>query len=228
MSGDAGEDGRWRDELEELLDDIEDEWIDHYLRPDSAERAKCKRCGGDDFFKSGIEHTPGCLVGRIRAALTPSPCPGDVEDEEQPGDYLRDGLLNIATICEAKALHVEAASLRSTARIVSEQLRKAQQSPEMTRGSVGHVKVLCGLLQEFVEAMERYQMDVDDDAPPRHRDMMERAYAALTPSALSGDIGEAEKVAAWLEQYPTPLNDLDMAMRIRDICAAIRNGEHRK
>lgn len=69
LSGDAGEDDRWRDELEELLEDIEDEWIDHYLRPDSAARAKCTRCGGDDFDKTMIEHKPGCLVGRIRAAL---------------------------------------------------------------------------------------------------------------------------------------------------------------
>lgn len=29
-------------------------------------------------------------------------------------------------------------------------------------------------------------------------------------------------------QYPTPLDDLNMAMRIRQICAAIRAGEHRK
>lgn len=125
-------------------------------------------------------------AAHVAAALTPSSCPGDVGDEEQPGDYLRDELLNIAAICEAKALHVEAASLRSTAAIVSEQLRKGQQA------SAGHVKLLRGLLKEFVEAMERYQMDVDDDAPPRHRDMMERAYAALTPSALSGDAGEGE------------------------------------
>lgn len=69
--------GTVRADLEDLLDDIEDEWIDHYLRPDSAERAKCKRCGGDDFFKRSIEHKPGCLVGRIRAALTPSALSGD-------------------------------------------------------------------------------------------------------------------------------------------------------
>ena len=39
---------------------------------------------------------------------------------------------------------------------------------------------------------------------------------------------EAEKVAAWLEQYPSPMNDLDMAMRISQICARIRAGAHRK
>ena len=48
----------------------------------------------------------------------------NAEYDEKPGDYLRDGLLNIAAICEAKALHVEAASLRSTAAVVSEQFRK--------------------------------------------------------------------------------------------------------
>jgi hypothetical protein len=53
----------------DLLDDIEDEWIDYYLRPDSAQRAKCKVCGEDEFFKTSIEHKPGCIVGRIRAAL---------------------------------------------------------------------------------------------------------------------------------------------------------------
>lgn len=61
---------RERDILVELLEDVEDEWLDHYLRPDSAERVKCTRCGGDYFFKESIEHKPGCLVGRIRSALT--------------------------------------------------------------------------------------------------------------------------------------------------------------
>jgi len=69
LSAPQGEVERLRTALDDLLEDIEDEWIDHYLRPDSAERAKCKRCGGDDFFKGSIEHKPGCLVGRIRAAL---------------------------------------------------------------------------------------------------------------------------------------------------------------
>ena len=48
----------------------------------------------------------------------------DNETSEQPGDYLRDRLLNIATICEAKALLIEASGLRDTARIISEQFRK--------------------------------------------------------------------------------------------------------
>lgn len=43
---------------------------------------------------------------------------------EEPGDYLRDRLLNIAAICEAKGLLVEAAGLRDTANIVSEQFKK--------------------------------------------------------------------------------------------------------
>lgn len=59
-----------RDDLIDLLEEIEDEWLDYYLRPDSAERVKCTRCGGDDFFKDGIEHKPGCLVGQLRSAIT--------------------------------------------------------------------------------------------------------------------------------------------------------------
>lgn len=48
----------------------------------------------------------------------------DVGDDEQPGDYIRDELMNIAAICKAREMHVEAASLRSTAAVVSEQFRK--------------------------------------------------------------------------------------------------------
>lgn len=51
------------------------------------------------------------------------------------------------------------------------------------------------------------------------------ASLSQTPAT---SVDEAEKVAAWLEQYPTPLDDLGMVMRIRQICAAIRAGEHRK
>lgn len=43
------------------------------------------------------------------------------------------------------------------------------------------------------------------------------AYAAI--------IETQELIAAWLEQYPSPMNDLGMAMRIREICAAIRSGQ---
>ena len=46
-------------------------------------------------------------------------------------------------------------------------------------GDAGEVRGLRALLQEFVEAMERYQMDVDGDATPRHRDMMARGRSAL-------------------------------------------------
>lgn len=49
--------------------------------------------------------------------------------------------------------------------------------------AIGKLPDLLGLLREFVDAMERYQMDVDGDATPRHRDMMERAYSLLpTPT----------------------------------------------
>lgn len=44
-------------------------------------------------------------------------------------------------------------------------------------------------------------------------------------SALAAIIETQELIAAWLEQYPSPMNDLDMAMRIREICAAIRSGQ---
>lgn len=62
-----------REATEDLLDDYEDENIDEYMRSDSAYRVRCKRCGGDDFFKSSIEHKPGCIVGRIRTALSTPP-----------------------------------------------------------------------------------------------------------------------------------------------------------
>lgn len=65
------------------------------------------------------------VVQEALASLsTPTAEPIDADDE-QPGDYLRDNLLNIAAICEAKGLFVEASSLRNTAAIVSDQLRRA-------------------------------------------------------------------------------------------------------
>ncbi len=59
-------------------------------------------------------------------------------------------------------------------------IEPVQKVHELTSGEEMRLRAL---LQEFVEAMERYQMDVDGDAPYRHRDMMERARAALTEGA---------------------------------------------
>lgn len=53
----------------DMLEDIEEDLLDYYLRPDSAERVKCLRCGGDDFSKESITHKPNCLVGNIRASI---------------------------------------------------------------------------------------------------------------------------------------------------------------
>lgn len=71
---------------------------------------------------------------------------------------------------------------------------------------------------------------MDDEAM---KAMARRICARISPTYDSKDIAVAiaaiietqEMIAAWLEQYPSPMNDLDMAMRIREICAAIRSGQ---
>lgn len=71
-------------------------------------------------------HVAECNVfegGRCNCVDGPHPVVDG--NDEQPGDYLRDRLRNIANICEAKGLLIEASGLRDTASIISGQLRKA-------------------------------------------------------------------------------------------------------
>lgn len=75
----------------------------------------------------------------------------------------------------------------------------------------------------YKDRLERTMAERDEW---KERAMSARLASLSQTPATSVD--EAEKVAAWLEQYPTPLDDLGMVMRIRQICAAIRAGEHRK
>lgn len=39
--------------------------FDHFLRGDSAQRAKCSLCAAEDFHPSSIKHKPGCAVGAL-------------------------------------------------------------------------------------------------------------------------------------------------------------------
>lgn len=57
-------------ELVGLLSElVEDDYIEYYLRADSAQRAKCKWCGKDEFFRSSIAHVQGCKVGLIETII---------------------------------------------------------------------------------------------------------------------------------------------------------------
>lgn len=47
-------------------------------------------------------------------------------------------------------------------------------------------------------------------------------------AALAAIQATTERAASWLEQYPSPMDDLDLAMRIRGICDALRRGNHLK
>lgn len=76
-------------------------------------------------FQSKAQKTALAKADAILARLPARPEPVVDAEDEQPGDYLRDRLRNIADICEAKGLLVEASGLRDTANIVSEQFRKA-------------------------------------------------------------------------------------------------------
>lgn len=46
--------------------------------------------------------------------------------------------------------------------------------------------VLLASVKELVDAMQQYQMDVDEEAPFKHREMMARARAAIE-KATGGD-----------------------------------------
>lgn len=44
--------------------------------------------------------------------------------------------------------------------------------------------------------------------------------------AIAAILETQEAVASWLEQYPSPMDDLNLALRIRGMCTAIRTGTH--
>jgi len=75
---------------------------------------------------------------------------------------------------------------------------------------------------------------MDDEAIWAMAERIVRQCYPETDMACAGDllkvaraaiIETREQIAAWLEQYPSPMDDLDIAMRIREICAAIRFGQ---
>jgi RecJ-like exonuclease len=97
-----------------------------HAKDQAARVVECPQCQGEGEFEHHAMplHTLQSECPEY-AVVTCEECDGKgVVPVEEPGDYLRDRLLNIATICEAKGLHVEAAGLRDTANIVSEQFRK--------------------------------------------------------------------------------------------------------
>ena len=58
---------------------------------------------------------------------------------------------------------------------------------------------------------------------PRPGDRYTRGEWMGVPYRLTvKDVKEREQIARWLERYPTPLDDLSLAMRIRDIVKGIR------
>ena len=112
------------------------------------------------------------------ASLRPQPASpfsqsgiANADDDEQPGDYLRDQLLNIAEICKAKALYVEAASLRSIAAIVSEQLGK---------GPIGFGEYL----KPHETPLERLEREVADNQALMELLAKERSKSAKMEAAL--------------------------------------------
>lgn len=58
---------------------------------------------------------------------------------------------------------------------------------------------------------------------PRPGDRYTRGTWMGVPYRLTvKDVKEREQIARWIERYPTPLDDLDLVMIIRDIAKGIR------
>ena len=211
LPGDVGmlERDRWT--LEELLDDIEDEWIDHYLRPDSAERAKCKRCGGDDFDKSSIDHKDGCLVGRIRdarAALTPSPCPGDVGMLQDALVQHNERLRSAVAIADRDGADTNWLAFRGQARFTLAEYQdivKAARAAVSTRNGYapGNYTILCIDCKKQCDGCDKRAIRCEDCAaaltpsatisePTKRMEQTLGARFQANSSALSGDAGEGE------------------------------------
>lgn len=77
-------------------------------------------------------------------------------------------------------------------------LRSAQAVSRLAHSQPASEELL-ELLREMFDAMVRYEMDVDADAPAAHRDLMERVLAALRPLTEPqrlGQEGEAYDIAS--------------------------------
>lgn len=68
--------------------------------------------------------------------------------------------------------------------------------------------------------------DPSDEATARSILSGEWDDQAYTQAALAAILETQEAVASWLEQYPSPMDDLNLALRIRGMCTAIRTGTH--
>lgn len=148
------------------------------------------------------------IVDDLRAALTPSALSGDAgEVEPSPGCYADLQQRRVTTLAKLGLMLSVMAS---------------GDAPEVVGYDAAEIyaEVLMALAIEDAEDTD-IALEIVRDHP--EADILAGHRISCPPVTE-----EAEKVAAWLEQYPSPMNDLDMAMRIRQICARIRAGAHRK
>lgn len=101
-------------------------------------------------------------AAKIILRMTPSP--GSINEE----DFTKPIAIHWPTYCAMHTLANYAAS------------QLAEQPPVTCPAVEGEAfKALYATVTELLQAMVDYQMDVDEEPPRKHRDMMQRATAAL-------------------------------------------------
>lgn len=167
---------------------------------------------------------PAQLLKRL-AAPTPSPV-------EARADGVREGLSEERLRWIIRQAVVESGPIGGADSAAKEILAALESTPAqpVREGQEGKAEPVAwrAVVEELVDAMRRYGLDVDTDAPPRHREMMRKAEALLAsqpdPAAEIAKLRQAYDglLTTWAESRERHLAAETRAERAESELAVIR------